>query len=153
MTPDRFREFTDGVGDERKDHARRDQVHALGEQMYAWAAEQDRKWHRVAWLLTLMCVGIIVSVGLGYAFLQGQRYNALVDGCERTNQQAEATINLLRDFDAQEDTIRLAKARYPHTPPLAHRDGDRIVEGTPPDYDGPMTCAEFADERVGWPRL
>jgi hypothetical protein len=151
--PDRFREFATGEDDERVDHARRDQVHALGVQMYAWAAEQDRKWHRVAVLLTGMCVGIVLSVGLGYALLQGQRHAALVDGCERTNRQAESTVSLLRDFGTPQKTINLAMLRYPHTPPLAHRQGSRIVLGPPPGYDGPTTCQGFADERVGWPRL
>lgn len=109
--------------------------------------------HRFALLLIAMVVGALLSILLGYLLLQGQRWEASRDGCERTNQQAEASVGLLEELKVRPEVVLIAKVRYPHTPPLAHREDDRIVEGVPSGYEGPMTCEEFADERVGRIRL
>jgi hypothetical protein len=113
----------------------------------------DRRYRRVTWWLLGGMVIVVVACALGYALLQGQRWDATRDGCERTNTEAEANIGLLRDLMVRERVVLIAMARYPHVPPLAHRNHGRIVVGASPGYSGPRTCDGFADDRVGWPRL
>lgn len=148
-----LRKFLEGDDDPRQDMETRDRVRELAAGMQSWAVEQERRIHRVGLLLTAMMVGVLLSVTLGYLLLQGQRWDSLRDGCERTNQQAEASVGLLEDLKVRRRVVLIAMVRYPHTPPLAHRKGARIVEGAPAAFNGPRTCAEFATERVGWPRL
>jgi hypothetical protein len=148
-----LREFLEGDGDSRQDQPTRDRVQELAAGMQAWAVEQERRMHRFGLLLIAMVVGELLAVVFGYLFLQGQRWEQSRDGCNRTNQQAEASVGLLEDLKVRPEVVMVAKVRYPHVPPSAHREGDRIVEGLPSGYDGPMTCEEFATERVGFLRL
>jgi hypothetical protein len=104
----------------------------------------DARYRRVTVFLIAGMVIVLVFVALGYALLQGQRWDQTRDGCERSNRITEATVGLLRDLRAKQSAIVLAERRYPHVPPLV----------TPPrGYSGPATCEGFADDRVGWPRL
>lgn len=148
-----LRRFIDGDEDDRNDHETRGRLREIQAGLVAWQQAVDRRYHRVTRLLLVMMIAAFVAVLLGYALLQGQRWDSIRDGCIRTNQQAEATAGLLRDLKVREQVVLLAEARYPHTPPLAHREGATIVPGPPRDYDGPMTCDEFASENVGPFRL
>lgn len=139
--------------DRRLAEETRSRVDEIGASMESYRERLDRRFWRVTWALIIMVIVGLLSVIAGYGVLQGQRWESIRDGCERTNQQAEATVALLRDVGARDDVIRAAQARYPHTPPLAHRDGDKIVMGPPPGYDGPSTCDESADSQVGAFRL
>lgn len=139
--------------DRRLAEETRARVDEIGASMVAYTERLDRRFWKVTWALIAMVVIILGSVFAGYGILQGQRWESIRDGCERTNQQAEATVALLRDVGARDDVIHAAQVRYPHTPPLAHRDGDKIVMGPPPNYEGPATCEESADGQVGLFRL
>jgi hypothetical protein len=141
------------VPDRRLAEETRARVDEIGASMVSYTERLDRRFWKLTWALIAMVVIILVSVFAGYGILQGQRWASIRDGCVRTNQQTDATVALLRDVSASKQVIQAAQARYPHVPPLAHRDGDVIVMGPPPGYDGPSTCEEFADGQVGAFRL
>lgn len=151
--PDRLVRLLDGDDDERQDNGTRRRVQEIAAGLKAWSLEVDRRQRRVALWTMAVAVFTLVSVALGYALLQGQRYEATRDACHRTNQQSAATVGLLRDLDVRPQVILVAQVRYPHVPPVAHRDGRVIRLGPPPGYKGPMTCGEYATERVGPFRL
>lgn len=150
-----LRQFIEGGdGDERQDPETRGRLKEIQAGLAAWQERVDHRYRRVSWLLGAMVVGALAAMVVGYGLLQGQRWDSIQGACESRNQQADATVLLLRDVGARESVILAAQARYPHTPPLAHREpGGRIVEGPPRDYEGPMTCSESADEQVGRFRL
>jgi hypothetical protein len=152
--PSRLLEFDDGdENDPRQDPATRKRIREIVAGLVAWQGAVDRRYWIVT-ALTIFCVICgILTMAVGYGLLQGQRFDALRDGCERTNQQALATVGLLRDLHVSDRVVMLAMVRYPHTPPLAHREGAIIVAGQGDAYDGPMSCSEFAGEHVGWFRL
>jgi hypothetical protein len=127
----------------------RKRVDEIAASMESYRERLDARYRRVGLLLIAMVAVGILAVLAGYLILQGQRWDAVRDGCERTNQQAEATVGLLRDLKVREQVVLLAGARYPHTPPLAHRSGTLILPGPLPGYEGPMTCEQFATEAVG----
>lgn len=143
----------DGGGDDRQDDGTRDRIREIQAGLLAWQERVDHRYRRVAFGLMGMVIGGLVAIVVGYGLLQGQRWDAINSACEARNQQAEATVLLLRDVGAREDTVLKAQLRYPHTPPLAHREGSRIVAGPPPDYDGPVSCGEMASDQVGRFRL
>lgn len=151
-----LRRFIDdgGEDDARQDDETRGRIREIQAGLVAWQEGVDRRYHRVARLLTFLVVVSLMSIMLGYMLLQGQRWDSIRALCDRTNQQADATVGLLQDLNVSEKTLRLAMARYPHTPPLAHRDANgTVVPGPPEGYDGPMSCSEEADDRVGRLRL
>lgn len=145
-----LRGFIEGGEDDRQDDETRGRIREIQAGLVSWQAGVDRRYHKVALLLMGMVVAGLLAVVAGYALLQGQRWQQSRDGCERTNAQTDATVGLLRDLKVRESVIRVAQVRYPHVPPLAHRAGGEIVAGPAPDYEGPGTCEEFADARVGW---
>lgn len=137
----------------RTDPETRARVDEIAASMHAYRERLDHRYRRVAWL----CIGSVFVTGacvlLGFLLLQGQRWVQARDGCERTNGVTEATIGLLQDLKVRGEVVLIAKVRYPHVPPLAHHEGAQTVAGPPPNYEGPMTCSEFADDRVKGPRL
>lgn len=138
---------------ERRDLETRKRVDELAE---SWnhAVERFQRWQRrVAFWLVAGMLSMLAVVILGFLMLQGSRWEQTRDACDRTNDQTEATVLLLKDVGARPEVILRAQVRYPHVPPLAYRVGDTLKSGTPPDYDGPMTCDEAASERVQGPKL
>lgn len=138
---------------ERKDKSTRDRVDEIGAAMEAYRVRLDARYRRVTWLLIVTVTGGMVSVAATLLLFQGQRWGQTRDACERTNQQTDATVGLLVDLHADPDAVLVAKFRYPHVPPLAHRSKLKIVAGPAPGYDGPRTCKEAANRRVRGPRL
>ena len=128
---------------ERRDHGMRDRVDEIAASLESWRVRVDARMRRVVWLTIAAIVTTIAAVVFGYLVLQGQRWDATRDGCERSNQQTEATVGLLNDLDVPQEVIIVAQRRYPHVPPLVARK----------TYDGPMTCAEDADQKVTGPKL
>lgn len=137
----------------RSDPGTRSRVDEIAAAMHAYRERLDARYRRVA-QLCIGSVGVMVAcVILGFLLLQGQRWEQIRDGCERTNSVTDATIGLLRDLHVRPAVILIAEVRYPHTPPLAHHKAGRAVNGPPPGYRGPMTCGDFANERINGPRL
>lgn len=91
----------------------------------------EARYRRVAWLLIAGIVATLVASVLGFALLQGQRWDATKDGCDRTNQQTDAALGLLSDLHVRQGVIDAAERRYPHV----------------------ADCVAYADDRVGWLRL
>jgi hypothetical protein len=91
----------------------------------------ERRYRTVARSLVAGMVLFLIAVLLGFALLQGQRWDSVRDGCERTNRQTEAALGLLSDLHVRQAVIDVAKRRYPHL----------------------QDCGAYADERVGWLRL
>jgi hypothetical protein len=117
--------------DRRSDPQTRTRVEDLTESWHNAVTSLETRYKRVARFLT---IGMIVSVTaflIGFALLQGQRWDAVKDGCDRTNQQTEAALGLLADLHVRQPVIDAAKKRYPH------------VED----------CTAYANNRVGWLRL
>lgn len=134
MAPDR----------ERRDNETRRRVDEIGAALDAWRQRVDHRLRRVVWLVIAAIVAGVLAVLAGFLILQGQRWEATRDGCERTNRMTEATIGLLEDLKVRPAAVELAKRRYPHVPPLVM---------PPRGYSGPLSCAEFADERVKGPKF
>jgi hypothetical protein len=147
--PGRLLEFEDG-DDPRQDSATRGRIREIVRGLVEWQKAVDRRYWVVTALTIASVVAGMLAVVVGYGLLQGQRLESLRDGCVRTNQQADATVGLLRDLGVRERVVLIAMVRYPHTPPLAHREGARIVMGQGGAYEGPLSCADFAREHVGW---
>lgn len=117
--------------DRRVDQESRKRVEQLEVSWQHAVARLDARYRLVARLVIL---GIVITTGfsiLGYALLQGERWSASRDDCERTNQRTEAEIGLLTDLQVRESTLRVARRRLPHI----------------------ADCGAYADGRVGWPRL
>lgn len=131
--------------DRRIDEATRRRVDELASSWENSTRLLDLRYRRVVWLSLGGIMVTLVCVVAGFLLLQGQRWQQVRDGCERTNQQTEATVGLLEDLRARPASVALARRRFPHVPPLVHAPGAA--------YDGPMTCGDFADERVRGPRL
>lgn len=138
---------------ERKDQETRDRVDEIGAAMEAYRERLDNRYRRVTMFLIALVVVVSLSVAATLLLFQGQRWEQTRDACERTNSQTDATVGLLVDLGARGRAIDFAKLRYPHVPPLAHREGGRIVAGVAAGYKGPRTCTESASERVTGPRL
>jgi hypothetical protein len=130
--------------DRRVDPETRSRVDDLEASWHEAVKGLDRRYRRVTWWLLGGMVIVLLACALGYAALQGQRWDQTRDGCERSNRITEATVGLLRDLKVEPAMVELAERRYPHVPPLI----------TPPrGYSGPRTCSGFADEHVGRLRL
>jgi hypothetical protein len=134
---------TQGPDDRRSDHTTRDRYDELASSWDAAVRELDRRYKRVAVTAVSAVVIAFLAGALGFLLLQGQRWDATRDGCERTNRISEATISVLEDFKVRTAAIEIAKHRYPHVPPLIR----------PRGYSGPESCGEYANQQVGRPKL
>jgi hypothetical protein len=103
----------------------------LAESWHNAVASLERRYKRVARFLIIGMAVCCVAFTIGFALLQGQRWDAVKDGCDRTNQQTNAALGLLRDLHVRQPVIDAAERRYPH------------VED----------CTAYANDRVGWLRL
>jgi hypothetical protein len=148
-----LRRFIEGDGDDRQDDVTRGRIREIQAGLVAWADHiEHRQWATTA-LTILMIVGGMLATGVGYAILQGQRWTSTRDICERSNRQADATVAILLDVHARRPVVDSARIRLPHVPPLAHREGSRVVVGPAPGYNGPMSCSDVASDIVGPFRL
>jgi hypothetical protein len=148
------REYKEGPEDDRQDKGGRNRLDELVASFNQYRERLDGRYRRVAITVVSINVLTIVCASLAFMLYQGQRWEQTQDACNRTNQQTEATIGLLRDLGADNEVIRFAEVRYPHVPPLAHRTPEGGVRrGEAPDYSGPMTCKDYANERVKGPKL
>lgn len=133
MTPDR----------ERKDRETRDRVDEIAAAMNAYRQRLDARYRRVV-VLVIVALAALAVAGLFIALTyQGQRWRATRDSCDRENMRTEATIAVLRDSHVPAGVITLAERRFPRVPP----------HPMPRGYTGPMTCGEYATDRVSGPRL
>lgn len=139
------REVKRGPEDDRQDQAKRDRIDDLVVSTERWRENMDRRWRRVAILLVVMLLTQAVAVAFGYLTLQGDRWTATRQSCERQNATSEAVVGLLKDLGARAQVVELASRRFPHVPPFTLK--------TPNHYTGPMTCSEQATQAVWGPRL
>jgi Tfp pilus assembly protein PilN len=124
----------------------RRRVDEIAASMEAYRERLDHRYRRFGYITIASVVLTLIFVVLGFMLLQGQRWEQSRDACLRTNQQTDATVDLLSSLPARPFVIRSAKEIFPHVPPLAQKRGAK-------PYDGPMSCDEAADERVTGPRL
>jgi hypothetical protein len=119
------------AAERRTDPHTRTRVEDLAESWHNAVASLERRYKRVARFLIIGMAVCCVAFTIGFALLQGQRWDAVKDGCDRTNQQTNAALGLLRDLHVRQPVIDAAERRYPH------------VED----------CTAYANDRVGWLRL
>jgi hypothetical protein len=137
------RDIKTGPGDDRQDGAKRDRIDELVSSMGAYRRDLDARYGKVVKAVCAAIVIAAVTFVISAMLYQGQRWSQTVDACERTNAQTDATINLLRDLNVPPRVITAAQRRYPHVPPLIKT----------PDYTGPLTCHQYASEKVTGPKL
>lgn len=85
------------------------------------------------WTKAVVSIAVItlLASAIGYALLQGQRYDSIVDSCHARNDQATAIIDLLKDFGVPQPGLDKAKNRFPIEP----------------------NCNKYAGSQVGWIHL
>jgi hypothetical protein len=130
----------------RRDAEARDRIDELKDRL-------DARYRR-AFALVICGVAIVfAAIVFGMLVFQGQRWVSAREACERDNQRTQATVLLLNRLGASDATVRTTMLIFPHVPPLAHQGRGSAIVGVSPDYDGPTSCREYADERVGGPRI
>lgn len=139
------RERKQGAEDDRQGDGQRDRIDELVANTERWRLDMDKRWRRVARLLTVMMVAVVVAVTVGYLVLQGDRWQATRDSCLRTNASSEAVVGLLVELGSPPKVVDAAKRRFPHTPPLNIDDLKA--------YQGARSCSEQATIAIRGPKL
>lgn len=117
--------------DRRVDPETRARVEELEESWHGSVAALERRYRALAWFLIVGMAVTIVASTLGYALLQGERWDSAHDDCVRANRRTDAEVGLLDDLMVPSRVIVVAKRRLPHVD----------------------DCDAYSNGRVGWLRL
>lgn len=121
----------DGRSEMRGDGFTRRRVNEIARANEEWRKKVDDRYKRNTKLVVFCCAVTLCANAIGFALLQGQRYDSLIESCGRSNQTADGVVGILQDFDARQGAITIAKNRFPHID----------------------SCRDFADRQTSWFRL
>lgn len=117
----------DGRSNLRHQKTTRTRVDEIARANEDWRASVDRRNRRVVKMVTALCIITLLSNAVGFGLLQGQRYDATVDSCHRSNGIAMGAIQLLHDLGQSEVAVNAAKKRFPFVDDCASYAADRIT--------------------------